>query len=119
MTGPAPAAKLPLPGMAAISLWMLALALIGGVGVLTGHYSSAGAKIGILILCTVFAAAALGLMRMRRWGWALTLAAVFLSMCFGCYSIFRFHQGQWIVMAVINLVFFLYLVRPEVIGRLR
>ena len=56
---------------------------------------------------------------MRRWGWALTLGAVFLSMCFGCYSLFRFHQGQWVVMAVINLVFFLYLVRPEVTGRLR
>ena len=30
--------KLPLPGMAAISLWMLALAVMGVVGVLTGHY---------------------------------------------------------------------------------
>ncbi len=78
-----------------------------------------GARIAILILCTFFAVAGLGLIRMRRWGWALTLGAVFLSMCFGCYSLFRFHQGQWVVMAVINLVFFLYLVRPEVTGRLR
>jgi uncharacterized membrane protein (DUF2068 family) len=73
----------------------------------------------ILVLCTVFAVAALGLIRMRRWGWALTLGAVFLSMCFGCYSLFRFHQAQWVVMAAINLVFFLYLVRGEVIERLR
>jgi uncharacterized membrane protein (DUF2068 family) len=72
-----------------------------------------------LILCSVFAAAGLGLIRMRRWGWALALGAAFLSMCFGCYSLFRFRQGQWVVMAVINLVFFLYLVRPEVTGRLR
>ncbi len=106
--------KLPLPGMAAIALWMLALALLGVAGVLTHHYPPV-----ILVLCSVFAAAALGLIRMRRWGWALCLGAVFLSMCFGCYSLFRFHQGQWVVMAVINLVFFLYLVRPEVIGRLR
>ena len=35
------------------------------------------------------------------------------------YSLFRFRQLQWIVMAAINLVFFLYLVRPEVTGRLR
>jgi hypothetical protein len=111
--------NLPLPGMAAISLWMLALALIGVSGVFTGHYPSGGACIGILILCSVFAAAGLGLIRMRRWGWALALGAVFLSMCFGCYSLFRFRQGQWVVMAVINLVFFLYLVRPEVTGRLR
>ena len=111
--------KLPLPGMAAISLWMLALSLMGVAGVLTGHYPAGGARVGILILCTVFALAGLGLMRMRKWGWALTLGAVFCSMCFGCYSLFRFRQGQWVVMAVINLVFFLYLVRPEVTGRLR
>jgi uncharacterized membrane protein (DUF2068 family) len=111
--------KLPLPAMAAISLWMLALALIGVAGVLTGHYPSGGARIGILILCTVFAASGLGLMRMRRWGWALSLGAVFCSMCYWCYSLFRFHQTPAGVWAAINLVFFLYLVRPEVIGRLR
>jgi hypothetical protein len=111
-------AKLPLPGMAAISLWMLGLALVGVSGVLTGHFPG-GARVGILILCSVFAVAGLGLLRLRRWGWALTLGAAFLSMCFGCYSLFRFHQAQWVVMAVINLVFFLYLVRPEVVGRLR
>jgi Predicted membrane protein (DUF2127) len=116
---PAPARKLPLPGMAAISLWMLALSVMGVAGVLSGHYPSRGAEVAILTLCTVFAVAALGLIRMRRWGWALTLGAVFLCMCFGWYSLFRFRQGQWVVMAVINLVFFLYLVRSEVIGRLR
>ena len=116
--GPTPA-RLPLPGMAAISLWMLALSVMGVAGVLSGHYPSGGGRVVILALCTVFAVAALGLIRMRRWGWALTLGAVFLSMCFGCYSLFRFHQAQWVVMAVINLVFFLYLVRGEVIERLR
>jgi hypothetical protein len=112
-------AKLPLPGMAAISLWMLALSVMGVAGVLTRHYQSGGGRIAILILSTFFAVAGLGLIRMRRWGWALTLGAVFLSMCFGCYSLFRFHQAQWAVMAVVNLVFFLYLVRGEVIERLR
>ena len=111
--------KLPLPGMAAISLWMLALAILGVTGVLTGHYSAGSARIAILLLCTLFAAAGLGLMRMRRWGWALALAAVFCCMCFGWYSLFRFHQGQWAVMGIVNLIFFLYLVRSEVIGRLR
>jgi uncharacterized membrane protein (UPF0136 family) len=112
-------AKLPLPGMAAISLWMLALAVVGVVGVLTGRYPSGGAKVAVLILCTVFALAGLGLIRMRRWGWALALAGVFCSVCFGCYSLFRFRQPQWLFMSIINVVFFLYLVRPEVTGRLR
>jgi uncharacterized membrane protein (DUF2068 family) len=112
-------ARLPLPGMAAIALWMLVLSVMGVAGVLTRHYPSGGARVAILILSTFFAVAGLGLIRMRRWGWALTLGAVFLSMCFGCYSLFRFHQAQWAVMAVVNLVFFLYLVRGEVIERLR
>lgn len=111
--------RLPLPGMAAIALYMLALALLGVAGVLTGHYPAGAARVGILVLCTVFATAGLGLIRLHRWGWALTLGAVFLCLCFGCYSLFRFRQGQWVVMAAINLVFFLYLVRPEVTGRLR
>ena len=119
MTEPLTTSGNPLPGMAAISLWMLGLALMGVAGVLTGYYPTGGARIAILILCTLFAIAGLGLARLQRWGWALTLGAVFLCLCFGCYSLFRFHQVQWIVMAVVNLVFFLYLVRPEVTERLR
>ncbi len=107
-------AKLPLPGMAAIALWMLALAVLGVVGVITHRYPTP-----VLALCTMFAAAGLGMIQRRRWGWALTLGAVFCSLCFGCYNLFRFHQAQWVVMVVINLVFFLYLVRGEVIERLR
>lgn len=105
--------------MAAISLWMFVLSIMGVAGVLTGHYPPGVARIGILCLCTLFALAGLGLIRMLRWGWALSLAAAFLSICFACYSIFRFHQTQWIVMGVVNLVFFLYLVRSEVIERLK
>lgn len=116
---PNPPHNVPLPGMAAISLWMLALSILGVAGVLTGHYPPGVARIGILFLCTLFALAGFGLMRMLRWGWALSLGAAFLSICFACYSIFRFHQAQWIVMGVVNLVFFLYLVRKEVIERLK
>jgi hypothetical protein len=119
MTEPTSIRKLPLPGMAAISLWMLGLALMGVVGVLNGHYGKGGSRAAVLILCSLFAAAGLGLIQLRRWGWALTLGAAFLCVCFGCYSLFRFHQTQWIVMVGVNLVFFLYLVRPEVTGRLR
>ncbi len=32
----------------------------------------------------------LGLLRLRRWGWALALAAAFLSSTFGVYSIPRY-----------------------------
>jgi hypothetical protein len=106
--------KPPLPGMAAIALWMLALAVLGVVGVFTHRYPTP-----VLVLSTVFAAAGLGMIQRRRWGWALSLGAVFCSMCFGCYVLFRFRQAPGGFMAFINLIFFLYLVRSEVIGRLR
>jgi uncharacterized membrane protein (UPF0136 family) len=106
--------KPPLPGMAAIALWMLVLAVLGVVGVFSHRYPT-----GVLALSTIFAAAGLGMIQRRRWGWALTLGAVFCTMCFGCYLLFRFRQPPGAFMAVINLVFFLYLVRSEVIGRLR
>ncbi|HEY4049329.1 MAG TPA: DUF2127 domain-containing protein [Acidobacteriaceae bacterium] len=111
--------NLPLPGMAAISLWMLTLSVLGVIGVLTHRYPAGASRIVILILSTFFAFAGLGLMRKRRWGWALTLGAVVLCMSFGFYSLFHSHQGQWVVMALVNLVFFLYLVRPEVTQYLR
>jgi branched-subunit amino acid ABC-type transport system permease component len=114
-----PERNLPLPGMAAISLWMLALAVVGVTGVLTGHYRTTGPKISVLLLSTLFAVAALGLMRRRRWGWALTLGAIVLSLTLAIYSLIQLHQVQWVVMSLANLVFFLYLVRPQVTERLK
>ncbi len=111
--------RLPLPGMAAIALWMLILAVIGVTGALSGHYPGRGSKAAVLVISSIFAFAGWGLILLRRWGWALTLGAAFCSMLFATYSIFRFRQSQWIAMAAVNLVFFLYLVRPEVQQRLK
>lgn len=111
--------NLPLPGMAAIALWMLVLAVIGVSGALSGHYPGRGSKAAVLAISSIFAVAGWGLILLRRWGWALTLGAIFCSMLFAAYSIFRFHQGQWIAMGAFNLIFFLYLVRPEVQQKLR
>lgn len=111
--------SLPLPGIAAISLWMLILSVLGVAGVLMHRYPAGGPSIAILILSTFFATAGLGLIRLRRWGWALTLAAAFLCAGFGFYSLIHSHQPQWLLMTVVNFVFFLYLIRPEVLERLR
>jgi hypothetical protein len=103
-----------LPGMAAIGVWMFVLCLIGLVGV-TLHKL----PLVVVVLCAAFAAAGQGLLRLQRWGWALTLAAVFCSGLYGMWVLVKFHQIVEIVMVALNLVFFLYLVRPEVIQRLR
>jgi hypothetical protein len=103
-----------LPGMAVICLWMLGLCGLGLIGVITHNLPP-----GVMILCVIFAVAANGLLKLKRWGWALTLAAAFLSMSYGTYMFFRFHQGPMIVMIAVNLIFFLYLIRPEVLERVK
>lgn len=103
-----------LPGMAVIALWMLAQCGLGLIGLFTHRLPWPAT-----IICAMFALAANGLLKLKRWGWALTLAAAFLSMCYGAFMLVRFHQLPIIVMLVVNLIFFLYLIRPEVIERLK
>ena len=103
-----------LPGMAVICLWMLGLCALGLIGVITHSLPPA-----VMIICVIFAVAANGLLKLRRWGWALTLAAIFLSLCYGTYMLFHFRQTPMIVMVVVNLIFFLYLIRPEVLERVK
>lgn len=108
-----------LPGVAAIALWLLLEAVIGVLGVLTQHFATHTARLTVLAVCTLFALAGLGLLQMRRWGWALALAAAFLTSSYGIYVILRFHQNNYWVMTLVNFVFFFYLVRPEILRRLR
>ena len=103
-----------LPGMAFVCIWMLLLCAIGLIGVITHNLPPT-----VIIICVVYAVAANGLLKLRRWGWALTLAAAFLSMCYGVYVLFHFHQLPMVVMIAVNLVIFLYLVRPEVLERVK
>lgn len=103
-----------LPGMAVIALWMLAQCGLGLMGVITRRIPWPA-----VIICLMFALAAFGLVKLKRWGWALALGAAFLSMSYGAYMLYRFHQGALIVMVVVNLVFFLYLIRPEVLERVK
>jgi len=103
-----------LPAMAAISLYMFLLAAVVGYGTMTGRFPKL-----FLLLCLLFVAAGVGLARLYRWGWALTTAASFLLMGYGTFLYLRMHMLGALMMSVLNLVFFLYLVRPEVRERLR
>ena len=111
-----PAAR--LPGVVGIAFWMLIEALIGTFGVLTHHFSGR-TRDAVLVITTLLALAGLGLLQMKRWGWALALAAAFLSSSYGVYMMLRFHTGSYMVMTLVNFVFFFYLVRPEILRRLR
>ena len=107
------------PGVAAIAFWMLLEALIGVMGVFTHHFISQASRLSVLAVSTLLTLAGLGLLRMKRWGWALALAAAFLTSSYGVYVILRFHQQNYWVMTIANFIFFFYLVRPEILRRLR
>ena len=104
----------PLPGMIFIGLYMLALAAAVTFGVVGGHIPRI-----FLILVPLFVTASFGLLRMLRWAWALTLSAVFLLMTYNLWIFFERQQAPGAVQGVLNLVFFLYLVRADVRSKLR
>jgi hypothetical protein len=104
-----------LPGVAAISLYLIALAGVIILGVAGGrHYPPL-----FLIFAAGFIAASGGLLMLFRWAWALALAAVFLLVVYNLWIFSSLHQGAALVQGLLNLVFFLYLVRPEVREKLR
>ncbi len=104
-----------LPGLVFINLYLLALAVVIILGVVAGgHYPPV-----FLIFAAGFISASLGLMLLLRWAWALALAAVFLLVVYNLWIFSAQHQGAALVQGLLNLVFFLYLVRPEVREKLR
>ena len=107
------------PGVVAIAFWMLMEAIIGVAGVWTHHFSSHAARLAVLAVATLLALAGMGLLQMRRWGWALALAAAFLTSGYGIYVILRFHENNYWVMTLANFIFFFYLIRPEILRRLK
>ena len=73
----------------------------------------------LLILSAGFIAASAGLLLLLRWAWAMALGAVFLLTAYHLWTFASQHQGQALVLGLLNLVFFFYLVRTEVRERLR
>jgi glycerol-3-phosphate acyltransferase PlsY len=108
------AERLPLPGLAAISLYLLALAGVVILGVAGRHYPPL-----FLIFAAGFIAASAGLLLLLRWAWAMALGAVFLLAVYDLWIFSRLHELPALVQGLLNLVFFLYLVRTEVRERLR
>lgn len=105
---------MPLPGLAAIALYMVILAGVGILGVAGGHMPSM-----YLFFSAAFVTAGLGLLLMLRWAWALTLAAVLLLIALFFWRFANGHSLPYLVQGLLNLVFFFYLIRTEVRRKLK
>lgn len=108
-----------LPGIAAVAMFMMFMTMINVYAALVGIYGGGMAKHGILMLCTLLAAGIFGLLRLRKWGWALVTAGCLL---WGTGYLFYFsktHVPFFLVQGLFGMIFFLYLVRQETRERLR
>lgn len=113
-TQPSRRELLPLPGLAAIGLYMMVLAGVNILGVAGGYVRPT-----YLFFSAVFIAAGLGLLLLFRWAWAMALAAVVLMAGLFLWKFYLQHEIAYLAQGLLNLVFFLYLVRTEVRGKLR
>jgi hypothetical protein len=108
-----------LPGVAAICMFLLFLTMVNVYGALVGGFGTGIGKYGVLTLCTMLAAGIFGLLRLRRWGYSLVMAGCILLAVGDFYYFSKSHVAFFVLRALFEMVFFLYLVRTEVRDRLR
>ncbi len=108
-----------LPGMAVIGLYLLLFSMLNAFAAATGKFGAGAAKYSILSICTLMAVGILGMLGLRRWGWAITSAGCVLMAAGYFYGFHASHRAPYIVQGLFAMVFFFYLVRPEVRERLR
>ena len=107
-----------LPGIAGICLLLIVMTMANVYAALHEAFGVGPAKAGVLALCTLLAAGILGLMRLRKWGWALVTAGCLLFAAGDFFIFTKTHLASLLVRGMFMLVFFLYLVRQETRERL-
>lgn len=107
-----------LPGVAGVALFLLLLTLLNVFAALKGAFGTNAGKYGVLALCSILVTGLFGLLRMRRWGYAIVLAGCLLLSASYFYVFTRVHAAAPMVQGLFMLLFFLYLVRTEVRDRM-
>ncbi len=107
-----------LPGIAGICLFMIVMTTTNVYAGVKGLYGAGVGKYGILTVCTLLAVGIFGLLRLRKWGWALVTAGCLLFASGDFYYFSKSHAGFFLVRGLFVMVFFLYLIRQETRARL-
>ena len=108
-----------LPGMAVIGIYLLIVAMLNAFAAIRNTFGIGPAKFSILAVCTLIVVGVFGMLRLRRWGWAMVTAGCLLMAAGFFYGFHRTHIPPYIVQGLFALCFFLYLIRPETRARLR
>jgi len=107
-----------LPGLAGICMFLMLMTMLNIYGCLMSMFGGGITKYAILALCTMLAVGIFGLLRLKKWGWAIVTAGCLLLSTGYLLYFSRQHQPGFLIQGVFVLVFFLYLVRPETRERL-
>jgi len=111
--------KILLPGMAAIGIFALSVSTITAFQMIRDHALPPTARYTVLFICTAIVAGVFGMLRLRRWGWALVTGGCLFGAIANFIGFHISHFGGLLVEGLFALVFFLYLSRTEVRDRLR
>jgi hypothetical protein len=107
-----------LPGLAGICMFLMFMTMLNVYGALIGVFGPGINKYGILTFCSILGAGLFGLLRLKKWGWAIVTAGCLLLSVGFFFYFSKLHQFGALIQAIFVLVFFLYLVRPETRERL-
>ena len=102
-----------------VCMYLLLIAMLNAFAAMRGTFGLGTARYSIFGVCTLMVVGVFGLIRLKRWGWAITTAGCLLMAGGYFYGFHHAHAVPYIVQGVFNLMFFLYLVRTEVRERLR
>jgi len=116
---PKPAVQGLLPGIAAIAMFLLLVTMLNAFAALQGVFGQGAARYGILAVCTLLLIGIFGMLKLKRWGWALVTGGCLAIAGGDLYYYAHSHAGFFMVRALLELCFFLYLARTEVRERMR
>ena len=113
-----------LPGMAMIAIYLLVYSLINAFFAVQGVFGFGPGRYAVLGIASLIVAGVFGLLRLRRWGWALVLGGTLFVAIYYAVQFIRAHVGVahgfvFLVQAGFFTLFFLYLVRDEVRVRVK
>lgn len=115
---PAGEAQGMLPGVAVIGMYLLVFSMLNAFAAIRNVFGTGSVKFSILGVCTLMVVGIFGILRLRRWGWAIVSAGCVLMAAGYFYGFHASHHLPYIIQGLFALVFFLYLIRPEVRERL-
>jgi hypothetical protein len=100
-------------------MFLLFVSMFTAFHMLRAGQAPAAARYSVLAVCTLMVVGVFGLLRLKRWGWALVSGGCVLGAAANFWTFHVTRMGPYLVQGLFLMLFFLYMSRPEVRERLR